>query len=142
VPALPPAPWELVLWRLAAPDVRSAACACAALRCAAASAPLWRALYLRRWGATAAAAAAAAAAATSPDAPLPPCWRAAYAARAAHLGALRCRSPGCRHRAAPRTGLGRRASRLRALLPAVRAARERERGRGGAARGCCCSSDV
>jgi hypothetical protein len=86
VPALPPALWELVLARLSAPDVRRAAQCCRALRSAAASAPLWRSLYLSRWGAAAAASATSACSLAAP----PLCWRAAYAQRSGHLGALRC----------------------------------------------------
>jgi hypothetical protein len=85
-PQLPPALWELVLRLLDAPDVRSAGAVCVALRAAAASQALWRALYARRWGPRAFAAC------------LPGrCWRAAYGERAEQLGAMRC--PLC---AAPR----------------------------------------
>lgn len=90
LPALPAPLWELVLSFLTAPDVRSAACACWALRLAAGQAR-WRSLYGERWGAPPLHGLPAPASALL--APPPPCWRSAYSARAYSLGALRC--PAC-----------------------------------------------
>jgi hypothetical protein len=95
---LPVSVWELILARLDAPDVRSAARTCTTLRAAASSQALWAGLYAKRWGPWPRHG-------LSPqDCPAvhdhwdlggttPPCWRSAYSVRSVALGAMRC--PSC-----------------------------------------------
>lgn len=92
---LPVAVWELILARLDAPDVRSAACTCTTLRAAASSQALWALMYSRRWGAWPSHGLSPHDCPAVPDhhVAAPPCWRAAYSVRSVALGGMRC--PSC-----------------------------------------------